>query len=54
MDECFIEFETGEKITHRELLQMKVNHDWDMTDFEKSEIKHLQIVKDLFYVPCWD
>ena len=25
MDECFIEFETGEKITHRELLQMKVS-----------------------------
>jgi hypothetical protein len=46
MDECFIENESGERITHIELLKMKVDYDWDMTDHEKSEIKHLQIVKD--------
>jgi hypothetical protein len=46
MDECFIHFESGQRITHRELLEMKVDYDWDMNDFEKSEIKDLQIVKD--------
>ena len=54
MDACIIESESGQRVTDKELLQMKVNHDWDMTDFEKSEIKKLEIVKDLFYVPCWD
>ena len=46
MDECFIESESGERITHKELLEMKVDYDWSLDDFEKSEIKDLQIVKD--------
>tara|TARA_R110002073_G_scaffold4391_1_gene29019 strand:+ start:898 stop:1071 length:174 start_codon:yes stop_codon:yes gene_type:complete len=46
MDECFIHFESGQRITHRELLEMKVDYDWSLDDFEKSEIKDLQIVKD--------
>ena len=46
MDECFIESESGQRITHRELLEMKVDYDWSLDDFEKSEIKDLQIVKD--------
>ena len=46
MDECFIDFESGQRITHRELLEMKVDYDWSLDDFEKSEIKDLQIVKD--------
>jgi len=46
MDECFIESESGERITHIELLEMKVDYDWSLNDFEKSEINQLQIIKN--------
>lgn len=44
-DECFIESESGQKITHIELLEMKVDYDWDLDDFEKIEIEKLGITK---------
>lgn len=44
-NECFIEFETRERITRRELLEMKVKYDWDLDESEKLEIKEMNIVK---------
>ena len=40
-DECFIEFETGEKTTRKELLEMKIKEHWDMEEDEIREAKEL-------------
>lgn len=44
-DECFIEFESGQKISHLELLEMKVDYDWDLNRFERVKIEKYQIKK---------
>lgn len=44
-DECFIEFETGTRPTRRELLETKVDYDWDMNPFEIAEAKAMNIEK---------
>ena len=44
-DECFIESESGERISHMELLEMKVDYDWDLNKFERAEIEKYQIKK---------
>lgn len=44
-DECFIEFESGTRPTRRELLEMKVDYDWDLDEFEKQEVIKMNIVK---------
>ncbi len=44
-DECFFKGEFDQTITHLELLEMKVDYDWTLDEFEKIEIKKYCIVK---------
>lgn len=44
-DECFMENESGQRITHIELLEMKVDYDWDLSKSEIEEIRKYGIVK---------
>lgn len=45
-NECFIEVESqAPRITRRELYEMKVDYDWDLEEWEKSEIAKMGIKK---------
>ncbi len=44
-DECFIESESGERVTRKELLEMKVDYDWEMDKFEIQQVQDMGIVK---------
>jgi len=47
-DECFIETESqNPRITRRELLEMKVDYDWDMDRHEKRQVQEMNITKSL-------
>jgi hypothetical protein len=43
-NECFIESENPEleRLTRKELLDMKVKYDWDLDEFEKKELEALK------------
>jgi hypothetical protein len=51
-DECFIESESGNRPTHDEVLQMKVNYDWDLNQYEIVEIEKYRISKKLYHYCC--
>ena len=44
-DVCFMESESGIRLTRQEELEMKVDYDWDLDEFERADIQKLCIVK---------